>query len=297
MPFQIHHADAASILTPVSGFLLEAGFTHSLTPARNCTFGCSYCYVPTLRVQAGLRPEDWSRWGHHTTFKSNAARLLGSSLRAGQIVYCSPLTDPYQPAEAAERLMPGILEALVRAPHPPEAFVIQTRGPLIVDDIHLLLQVSRRTRLAVGFSVTTDREDVRRIFEPHCAPLEERWQAMAALRAAGIGVFATLAPVLPCDPEALIRRALDSTTGPVIADPFHVREVKRSGATTRPAAIETCRRYGWMEWLDPVFQRCLLARMRDIAAARGREFGYGPDGFRFLAENREHTAAPGSLLS
>ena len=63
MPFQILQSEARSILSPVSGFLAEAGFTHSLTPARNCTFGCSYCYVPTMRVQAGLRADDWNHWG------------------------------------------------------------------------------------------------------------------------------------------------------------------------------------------------------------------------------------------
>src|SRR6185312_3525992 len=73
LPFRILETEARSILSPVSGFLRDAGFTHSLTPARNCTFGCSYCYVPTMRVQAGLKPEDWRHWGTQTTFKRNAA--------------------------------------------------------------------------------------------------------------------------------------------------------------------------------------------------------------------------------
>ena len=59
MAFHIYEAAARSILSPVSGFLAEAGFTHSLTPARNCTFGCLYCYVPTMRVQGGLQKDDW----------------------------------------------------------------------------------------------------------------------------------------------------------------------------------------------------------------------------------------------
>jgi DNA repair photolyase len=45
---------AKSILTKTSGFIAEAGFTHSLSPARNCTFGCTYCYVPTMGVYGGL---------------------------------------------------------------------------------------------------------------------------------------------------------------------------------------------------------------------------------------------------
>jgi len=282
LPFEIQETEARSILSPVSGFLLEAGFTHSLTPARNCTFGCSYCYVPTMRVQAGLRAEDWEHWGQRTTFKSNAAELLRRSLCHHQAIYCSPLTDPYQPAEAGRRLMPGVLEAV--AANPPAVFTIQTRGPLILRDIDLLRAAARRTHLRVSFSITTDREDVRRIFEPHCAPIEERWQTVAALRDAGVEVFATLAPILPCNPEALVERALEVSAGPVIADPLHIRATKRSGATTRDAAIAICRRQGWTEWLDPAFQQSFLDRMRAVAQAAGREFGYGPKGFGLLAK-------------
>ena len=279
MPFQIFGSEARSILTPVSGFLREAGFTHSLNPARNCTFGCTYCYVPTMRVQAGLRPDDWTHWGQWTTFKQNAATLLRKELRAAQAIYCSPLTDPYQPAEADARLMPGILEVVAQKGGD-VVFVIQTRGPLILRDLELLRGVR------VSFSVTTDREEVRRIFEPHCAPIEERWGAIRRLREAGVEVFATLAPILPCDPVALVQRALEETAGAVIADPFHVRAVKRSGATTREAAFAICRRYGWGDWAEPAFQRETLERMRGVAAGAARGFGFGPAGFGVLASRR-----------
>jgi DNA repair photolyase len=175
-----------------------------------------------------------------------------------------------------------VLEAI--AANPPAVFVIQTRGPLILRDIELLREAARRTRLRVGFSITTDREDVRRIFEPYCASIEERWQTVAALRAARIDVSATLAPILPCYPEALMGRALEVSAGPVVADPLHVRAVKRSGATTRDAGLAICRRHGWTEWVDPDFQQSILARMRAVAQAAGREFGHGPSGFGLLAK-------------
>lgn len=281
VPFQILHAESRSILSPVSGFLAEAGFTHSLTPARNCTYACSYCYVPTMRVQAGLRPEDWKHWGQWTTFKQNAAALLRRELRPHQVIYCSPLTDPYQPAEAVERLFPALLEAV--AGNPPRAFVIQTRGPLILRDIDLLRAAAARTRLRVSFSITTDRDDVRRVFEPHCAPVDERWETIEALETAGIATTVAIAPILPCDPELLMARAIVSSTGPVIADPFHVRAVKPSGATTREAALAICRRHGWTEWLDPAFQRSILKRIAAAAEAARRQFGHGPQGFGLTA--------------
>jgi len=291
VPFQILESEARSILSPVSGFIQEAGFTHSLTPARNCTFGCSYCYVPTMRLQGGLKPEDWTRWGQFTTLKRNAAELLARDLRPSQTIYCSPLTDPYQPAEEQALLMPGILRAVEA--RPPRVFTIQTRGSLILRDLPLLRSLASRTTLRIGFTVTTDRDDVRRIFEPRCASIPERLRTVAALRDAGIAVSITLAPVLPCDPDALVDRALEATNGPLVADPFHVRAVKRSGATTREPAAAICRRHGWQEWLDPAFHRDLLARMRHRAEAAGREFGWGPSGFGFLSRlNTQGTRLP-----
>jgi DNA repair photolyase len=269
---------AKSILSPVSGFLAEAGFTHSLTPARNCTFGCTYCYVPTMRVYAGLKPEDWTHWGQWSTVKENAAELLVKELRPHQVIYCSPLTDPYQPVEAGARLMPGVLAAV--AANPPKTFVIQTRGPLILRDLDLV----RRAGARVSFSLTTNRDDVRKVFEPHCAPIAERISTMARLRDAGIPVSAALAPILPCDPEALVAMALVVSDGPIVADPFHVRAVKRSGATTREPAYGICRHFGWEEWLDPGFQGEVLERMAMVAKSGGREFGFGASGFGLLTK-------------
>jgi DNA repair photolyase len=229
-----------------------------------------------MRIQAGLRADDWNHWGHHTTFKTNAAQLLRRELRPHQVIYCSPLTDPYQPAEAQQGLMPEILKAVAEAP--PKAFVIQTRGPLILRDLELIQAAGAR----VSFSVTTDREDVRRIFEPHCAPIEDRWGTIAALREAGVPVFAALAPILPCDPERLLARALKETVNSIVADPFHVREVKRSGATTRAPAIAICEKYRWQNWLNAGFQTETLTKMKQQAEQAGRSFGHGPSGFGML---------------
>jgi DNA repair photolyase len=273
---------ARGILSATSGFIAEAGFTHSLTPARNCTFGCTYCYVPTLGIYGGLKPEDWKRWGRFTTFKTNAAELLHRELRPQQSIYCSPLVDPYQPAEAEEQLMPRILDALRQSP--PRVFVLQTRGPLILRDRDRLRRLARRTILRVSFSVTTNREDVRRLYEPHCASFDERLAVIRALRADGIETYATLAPLLPCDPEELAAAAMEATGRDLIGDPLHVRATKRHGATTRDAAWKVSAANGHDAYLDPVFQANMVERIQHIANAAGRSFTTGPAGFARLAQ-------------
>lgn len=267
-----------SILSRTTGFIAEAGFSHSLTPARNCTFGCTYCYVPTMRIYGGLKPDDWRRWGQFTTFKTGAAESLARELKPEQRIYCSPLVDPYQPAEAEEQLMPRILDAVIA--RPPRRFVLQTRGPLILRDVERLREIPN---LRVSFSITTDREEVRRLYEPHCASIEERLSVIGALRAAGIEVYATLAPLLPCDPERLARMAIRVSGRNLVGDPLHIRAVKPRGATTREAAFRIAQAQGHPEWLDAPFQAAMVERIDREARRAGFSFETGPRGFARLA--------------
>ncbi len=281
--FHIFEADSRSILTSTSGFIAEAGFTHSLTPARNCTFACTYCYVPTMGIYGGLKPEDQKRWGQFTTFKRNAPELLARALRPDQVIYCSPLVDPYQPAESTERMMPRILEQLIA--RPPRVFTIQTRGPLILRDVDLIRELARRTAVRVSFSLTTNRESIRRLYEPHCATFDERLATIAALRAAGIETFATLAPLLPSDVEELASAAIAATTHDLVGDPLHVRAVKRQGATTRDAAHRIATIHGHQAWFEPQFQATVVETIQRVAQAANRRFATGPEAFSWLAQN------------
>ncbi|HTB20856.1 MAG TPA: radical SAM protein [Bryobacteraceae bacterium] len=282
MPFEVLESEAGSVLNTTTGFIAQAGFTHSLTPARNCTFGCTYCYVPTMRIYGGLKPDDWQHWGQFTTFKSNAPQLLRRQLREDQVIYCSPLVDPYQPAEETELMMPRILDQLLTMP--PKVFVIQTRGPLIVRDLARLVELSRRTRLRVSFSITTNREAVRKLYEPHCATIDCRLKAIRELRAAGITTFATLAPILPCDPEELAGIALETTDQDIIGDALHVRSVKPRGATTREAAFGISAKHGFSAWLEPGFQRQAMERIGTLVMRSGRRFATGTEGFGWLTQ-------------
>lgn len=281
-PYAIHTSPARTILSRTSGFIARSGFTHSLNPARNCVYGCSYCYVPTLRVRAGLKPIDWQQWGRRTTLKSNSAALLRKELRPSQAIYCSPLVDPYQPAERTERLMPGILEAVCE--RPPAIFALQTRSTLVLRDARLLKDVAESTRLRVSFSITTDRDEVRRLYEPHCESIRERAEAVIALEREGIPVHCTLAPILPCDPVKLAEIALRCTSRDVIADPLHSRSEKPRGATTRPEALRIGAARGFLEWHDASFQRQVVAAIRSRLEAAGRKLGVGEAGFRMLTE-------------
>jgi DNA repair photolyase len=234
-----------------------------------------------MRIQGGLKPEDWQRWGQFTTFKHNAPDLLRCELRERQRIYCSPMVDPYQPAEERERMMPRILDVLSKAP--PRVFVLQTRGPLVLRDLQQLRALARRTTLRVSFSITTNREEIRKLYEPFCAPIAERLEVIRALRDAGIETYATLAPLLPCDPEELALRALEASGRDLIGDALHIRSAKPRGATTREAAFRVSAVNGHQQWLDAEFQSEVVQRIQDAARSLGHCFATGPSGFATLA--------------
>jgi hypothetical protein len=73
-----------------------------------------------------------------------------------------------------------------------------------------------------------------------------------------------------------------ATKRDLIGDPFHVRSVKKHGATTRPEAWRIAEKRGFEEWLTPAFQDAVVARIDEVARRSGRRFAIGPKAFRWL---------------
>ena len=110
------------------------------------------------------------------------------------VVYCSPLVDPYQPAEGRYKLTRACLEVLRDASN---AFSLITRNPMIVRDIDVLAEAARRAEVSVMFSVPTLDEEVWRRTEPGTPPPARRLEALRRLVDAGIKAGVGMAPILP----------------------------------------------------------------------------------------------------
>jgi DNA repair photolyase len=72
--------------------------------------------------------------------------------------------------------------------------IIQTRSPLVLRDIDMIKDARD---FEVGFSVTTADDSIRKLFEPHAPPIDDRIKALDALHKAGVRTYAMIAPVLP----------------------------------------------------------------------------------------------------
>ena len=171
-------------------------FGWSLNPYMGCVHRCTFCYVRAFERRAD-RPSD-DRYGSSIRVKINIAEVLRAELArrswAGDGVAIGAATDPYQPAEGRYKLTRACLDVLVRASNP---FSIITRGPMIVRDVDLLVEASRRADVSVTFSVPTIDDDVWRTTEPGTAPPRQRLRALRTLVAAGVRASVGMAPLLP----------------------------------------------------------------------------------------------------
>jgi DNA repair photolyase len=181
-----------SALNPVKGM----AFAWSLNPYTGCVHRCTFCYVRAFELRAD-RPAD-DRYGRSIRVKVNVAEVLARELARPswnrEQVAIGAATDPYQPAEGRYRLTRACIEALGRARSP---FGVITRGPLIVRDVDVLQEASRRTDVSVMFSVPTLDPAVWRTTEPGTAPPRQRLRALSTLVGAGIKASVGMAPILP----------------------------------------------------------------------------------------------------
>jgi DNA repair photolyase len=171
-------------------------FKWSLNPYMGCAHRCTFCYVRAFEKRAD-RPSD-DRYGRSIRVKINVVDVLRRELVrkrwAHESVVVGAATDPYQPAEGRYRLTRGCLEALTEARNP---FGIITRGPMIVRDIDVLTEASRRAKVHVTFSVPTLDDEIWRKTEPGTAHPRQRLRALKQLVDAGVDAGVGMAPILP----------------------------------------------------------------------------------------------------
>ncbi len=172
------------------------GFRWSLNPYMGCAHRCTFCYVRAFERRAD-RPWD-ERYGASIRVKVNVAEVLRRELARPswrrELVAVGAATDPYQPVEGRYRLTRRCLEAFAAARNP---FDLITRGPMIVRDIDVLQDASRRARVSVHMSVATLDREIWRKTEPGTAPPHQRLRALRMLVDAGINAGVGLAPILP----------------------------------------------------------------------------------------------------
>ena len=232
---QISYVRVREILTKATGFMDAYDFT--LNPYSGCSFGCTYCYAAFFSRDIDKRHS----WGFWVDVKENAVELLKNRKLGsldGKSIYLSSVTDPYQPVERQLELTRGILQAMADRGDKLK-LVVQTRSPDVVRDCDLYRRLEENGgRVQVNMTVTTDDEDIRRTFEPHCPANSRRLDAIGEVQSEGIDTCITMTPLLlVTSPYAFADSLVATGVQKFIAQPFHFKQGKFL-AGTRDGAHE-----------------------------------------------------------
>jgi DNA repair photolyase len=196
----IRRADAAryqevqcrSALNAVKGM----PFKWTLNPYRGCTHGCHYCYARRYHAQFELGADD--EFASVILVKTNLLDVLRRELRKPswehEHVAIGTATDCYQPIEGSYKLTRGALEILCEFRNPGS---VVTKGPMVVRDKDVLIDLSTRTDFTVCISVPCVDEDVWRALEPGTAHPMQRLRAVRELVDAGVHAGVLMAPIVP----------------------------------------------------------------------------------------------------
>jgi DNA repair photolyase len=171
-------------------------FNWTLNPYRGCTHGCHYCFARRYHTQFELDADD--EFASVILVKRNFVEVLQRELDrpawTREQVAFGTATDPYQPIEGHYRLTRGSLEALARARTPTGLI---TKGPMVVRDRDVLLDLARAASCTIYMSVPTVDEEAWRILEPGTAHPLQRLRAVRELVDAGINAGVLMAPIVP----------------------------------------------------------------------------------------------------
>lgn len=232
------------------------GFDYALNAYVGCGFGCTYCYAQFFVADLERR----AAWGSWVDVKSGVIKeILGHDLY-GKRVLMSSATDPYQPIEARVGLTREILEVLSSSSRQPH-LIVQTRSPLATRDIDLF---KRFKNLRVNMTIATDDDLIRQEFEPNCASINRRFEALSELKAAGIRIGVSVSPLLPLrDPEAFAMRIHKLNPEGGFLNVFH--EANQPFASNTPLWVrEKVRAMGWSKAKSDHAMRVLRARLPQL---------------------------------
>lgn len=231
----IGERERAKALIPGTGKI--KGFDYALNPYIGCGFGCTYCYAQFFVADEAKR----AAWGTWVDVKSGVVTEVMRADLKGKLVLMSSATDPYQPLEAKTELTREVLKALT-LPHRQPRLIVQTRSPLVVRDIDLLWKFAQ---VRVNLSITTDDDGIRKEFEPNCASIDRRFEALEKVKAAGIPIGVSISPILPIrDLAGFARRLRKLNPDKGFTQVFHETEQPFASNTPR-WVIEKARAMGW----------------------------------------------------
>ena len=256
MPFDLQPIRARSALSSTYGANI------AVNPYQGCVFACEFCSAIKMNFFTGRTQTKWDKtgWGEWLDYKINLIELLHKEkdrVKKSKI-YFGNATDIYMPIEQKLKLVPPILEFFIE--HPPLELEVQTRGTArdVARDIPLLQQLAQKTSVLVSYSIHTDRDEVKRIFEPKAPSLRGREEGLKMYFEAGIATRLSCMPILPLNPENFAERLA----------PFITKRVWIASMNHKELTNDLFRKH-FPEWLDERHVERVMQQTREAFERRG----------------------------
>jgi len=240
---QINPVQNKSILTRTTGYLQKVS-SHSLNPYSGCGYGNSSCGQGCY-----VRLNPWINkgrtWGSFVDVKTNSADLYSQTAKREKAwarknsqlfsIFMSSSTDPWQPAEKKYRITRKVLQAM-RITSPDE-IILQTHSSAILEDMDLIVELSRNCKLRVHISIEGDRDTLPGLPPPPCS-VADRIRTLEQLSSRGIFTVSCLSPLYPLnDANQFFSKIKSAGTSAIIIDHFILGDGTSDGSRTKNSSL------------------------------------------------------------
>ncbi|MDR0542256.1 MAG: radical SAM protein [Dysgonamonadaceae bacterium] len=178
------------------------GIDYNMNLYKGCSHGCIYCDSRS----------DCYRIENFDTVraKKDATDILENELQTKRnkgVIGIGAMSDSYNPLEKQYEITRKALKLISRYGF---GVSIETKSDLIVRDIDIFKEISRRQNIIIKLTVTTSDDDLSRIIEPNVCCTSRRFKAIKQLSDNGLFSGVLLTPVLPfiTDSEENIRKII-----------------------------------------------------------------------------------------
>ena len=165
-------------------------YGYDLNIYRGCNHSCKYCYA--LYSHKYLDSKDY----YNDIFvKTNIVPILKKELRKNRELFAiGTVSDSYQEAEKHYKIMPEILNLLMKYKNP---IIISTKSDLILRDFDLISDLSNETFVNIASSIITVDENLKNLIEPNASDIKNRFNILKKFKKTNVRRGMHIMPILP----------------------------------------------------------------------------------------------------
>ena len=168
-------------------------YNWDLNVYRGCEHGCKYCFAIYSHKYLGSY-DYYNKIFVKTNVVEQLEKKLSSKTWTQEIINLGGVTDSYQSCESKYKIMPDILNLLIKYKTP---CTISTKSNLILRDYDLIEKLSEVTAVNIACTITAMDEKIREKLEPEGAKSLDRFQVLDAFGKTRASTGLHVMPLVP----------------------------------------------------------------------------------------------------